>query len=53
MRELSNEEVNQVAGGSLSFNEGASLILAVGAMGGPATFALAVPIAFSLFWVSK
>ncbi|MDA9298560.1 hypothetical protein N9740_06130 [Pseudomonadales bacterium] len=53
MRDLSKDEVTQVSGGGLSFNEGAGLILAVGAMGGPATFAFAAPIALSLYWLSN
>lgn len=51
MNELSMSEVEQVSGGALDFAEGAALVLAVGAMGGPATFAFALPIAGAMFYL--
>ena len=52
MRELSMNEVEMVSGGELTPDEGAGLILAIGAIGGPATFAFALPIAAALYIVS-
>ncbi len=59
MRELNVNEIEQVSGGikkgregGISFSEGAGLILALGAFGGPITFAFAFPIATALFYVS-
>lgn len=53
MRELDVNEIEMVSGGRLSANEGAGLILALGAMGGPATFLFAAPIALGLYYLSK
>lgn len=53
MRELTENEVEMVSGGGLSLNEGATLILGLGAIGGPATFAFAFPIAASLYYLSN
>jgi len=52
MRELNVNEVMVVSGGGLDPNEGAGLILALGAIGGPATFAFALPIAAALYYIS-
>ena len=52
MRELEQHELEQVSGGRLSFSEGAALILAAGAIGGPATFAFSFPIAAALYYVT-
>ena len=52
MRELNLNEIEQVNGAGLSFDDGATLILATGAMGGPATFAFALPIAAALYYLS-
>lgn len=52
MRELTLNELEDVSGGELSFNEGAGLILAVGAVGTMATFAFALPIAAALLYLS-
>ncbi len=53
MQELNFSEVEAVSGAGLSANEAASLILAVGAIGGPATFCFAAPIAMSLYYLSE
>ena len=52
MRELTQSELAEVSGGRISFNEGAALILAAGAIGGPATFAFAFPIAVAMYHVT-
>lgn len=52
MYELTDVESTMVGGGRLTFNEGAGLILALGAIGGPATLAFAFPIAFAMYQVS-
>jgi len=52
MRELNVHEVKVVSGGALDVGEGASLILALGAVGGPATFAFAFPIAMALYYLT-
>lgn len=52
MRELSVDEIKNVKGGELSWGEGATMILALGAAGGPVTFAFAAPIALAMYIVS-
>ena len=52
MRELTQSEMAEVSGGRLSFNEGAALILAAGAIGGPVTFAFAFPIATAMYYTT-
>ena len=52
MKELSQQEIIQVSGGGLSANEAGGLILALGAIGGVATFAFAFPIAGALYFLS-
>lgn len=49
---LTTQELKKLNGGDVGTidpGEGATLILALGAMGGPATFAFALPIAVSLY----
>jgi hypothetical protein len=53
MRELNVNEIEEVSGGGLSFNEAGTLILGLGAAGGPLTFAFAFPIAAALYWTSN
>lgn len=53
MRQLETREVEEVVGGVLSANEGATLILALGAIGGAATFGFAFPIAAALYYLSN
>ncbi len=48
MRELNMNEIKAVSGGEMTPSEGASMILALGAAGGPATMAFALPIAAAL-----
>ena len=48
MRELNMKEIEAVSGGEMTPSEGAGLILALGAAGGPATMAFAFPIAAAL-----
>ncbi|MBQ5946642.1 hypothetical protein [Massilia sp. ST3] len=52
MQELNTNEIEMASGGKLSWDEGATLILALGAMGGPATFAFGFPIAAAMFYLS-
>jgi hypothetical protein len=52
MQTLTEEQIANVSGGVLSADDGASLILALGAMGGPATFCFALPIAGALYYLS-
>lgn len=50
MRAMNAFEVSQVSGGGeLSNGEAGTLVLALGAAGGPATLALAIPVAAMLF----
>ena len=52
MQILTEEQIARVGGGVIDANEGADMILALGAMGGPATFCFALPIAAALFYLS-
>jgi bacteriocin-like protein len=51
MKVLTQAELRQVSGGELTPDEGATLILALGAAGGPATFAFGAPIALALYYL--
>ncbi|MDT8399844.1 MAG: hypothetical protein RQ899_14655 [Pseudomonadales bacterium] len=52
MRDLTLTEVDAVSAAGLSFNEAATLILALGAAGTMATLVFAIPIAASLYFLS-
>jgi len=52
MRELTQKEIEMVGGGELTTDEAAGLILTLGAIGTPATFAFALPIAVALYILS-
>lgn len=50
MRTLNAAELAQVSGGGeLSNDEAGTLVLALGALGGPATLVLAIPVAATLY----
>lgn len=53
MREITSEEVAQVSGGGLTFNEAAGMIATISVMGGPVTAGFGLPIALALYYVSK
>ena len=53
MRELNMQEVEQVGGGELTWNEGATLIMGLATAGGPTTMAFGYPIAGAMYYVSE
>lgn len=52
MQILTEQQIANVSGGVIDADEGADMILASGAMGGPATFCFALPIAAALYYLS-